>query len=110
MNAALTAKAPAKAKSRRLRDEFADWMRLKNYSPNTIRDYVADVVDFVVFSGKRDPRTMGAAEVQAFLTMLAVKRTVEELLTLSPDADLAECDRLVAACFASEDYIEGRFG
>ncbi len=42
------------------------------------------------------------------MTMLAVKRTVEELLTLSPDADLAECDRLVAACFASEDYIEGR--
>jgi enoyl-CoA hydratase/carnithine racemase len=42
------------------------------------------------------------------MTMLAVKRTVDELLTLSPEADLAECDRLVAACFASEDYIEGR--
>jgi len=42
------------------------------------------------------------------MTMLAVKRTVEQLLTLSPDADLEECDRLVAACFASEDYIEGR--
>jgi enoyl-CoA hydratase/carnithine racemase len=42
------------------------------------------------------------------MTMLAVKRTVDELLTLSPGADLAECDRLVAACFASEDYIEGR--
>jgi enoyl-CoA hydratase/carnithine racemase len=42
------------------------------------------------------------------MTMLAVKRTVEQLLTLSPDADLAACDRLVAACFASEDYIEGR--
>ena len=42
------------------------------------------------------------------MTMRAVKRTVEELLKTSPDADLAECDRLVAACFASEDYIEGR--
>lgn len=76
MNAVITTLSPRKAKSRRLRDEFADWMRLKNYSPNTIRDYVADVVDFVVFSGKRDPREMGAAEVQAFLTMLAVKRDV----------------------------------
>lgn len=42
------------------------------------------------------------------MTMRAVKRTVEELLTLSPAANLAECDRLVAECFASADYIEGR--
>jgi len=41
------------------------------------------------------------------MTMFALKRTVEELLTLAPGANLAESDRLVAACFASEDYIEG---
>lgn len=76
MNTALTALCPQKAKSPRLRDEFADWMRMKNYKPTTIRDYVSDVLDFVLFSGKRDPREMGAPEVQAFLTMLAVKRDV----------------------------------
>jgi len=66
-------------------------------------------------------RVLPEAELQAYvagycatiaenapMTMLAVKRTVEQLLTLSPAADLAECDRLVAACFASEDYVEGR--
>ena len=42
------------------------------------------------------------------MTMKAVKRTVEELLTTAPGADIAECDRLVAECFASADYIEGR--
>ena len=42
------------------------------------------------------------------MTMRAIKRTVAELLTLSPNANLAEADRLVAECFASEDYIEGR--
>ncbi|MCC6719455.1 MAG: enoyl-CoA hydratase/isomerase family protein [Acetobacteraceae bacterium] len=42
------------------------------------------------------------------MTMRAVKRTVEELLTLSPAANLAEAERLVAECFASADYIEGR--
>lgn len=42
------------------------------------------------------------------MTMRAVKRTVDELLTLSPTANLAEADRLVAACFASADYVEGR--
>jgi len=76
MNTAVTAKSPQKAKSRRLRDEFADWMRMKNFRPNTIRDYVSDVLDFVLFHGKRDPREMGAAEVQQFLTMLAVQRDV----------------------------------
>ena len=42
------------------------------------------------------------------LTMQAVKRTVAELSKASPDADLAICDRLVQACFDSEDYVEGR--
>lgn len=42
------------------------------------------------------------------LTMQAVKRTVAELSKASPDADLAACDRMVQACFDSEDYVEGR--
>ncbi|MCW3477211.1 enoyl-CoA hydratase [Limobrevibacterium gyesilva] len=42
------------------------------------------------------------------LTMQALKRTVEELLRTSPDADLALCERLVQGCFDSEDYVEGR--
>ena len=41
------------------------------------------------------------------LTMLALKRTVGELV-LGERADLATCDRLVRACFESEDFIEGR--
>lgn len=61
---------------RRLRDEFADWMRTRNYAKATIAAYVADVRDFVLFSGKRDPHEMGAAEVQQFLTMLATVRNV----------------------------------
>ncbi len=42
------------------------------------------------------------------LTIQAVKRTVAELSRTSPAADIAECDRLVQACFDSEDYVEGR--
>lgn len=61
---------------RRLRDVFADWMRMKNYAPATISAYVSCVLDFVVCNGKRDPKEMGAAEVQRFLTMLATVRDV----------------------------------
>lgn len=49
---------------------------MKNYASKTIAAYVADVLDFVLCSGKRDPRTLGAADVRAFLTMLAVQRDV----------------------------------
>ena len=41
------------------------------------------------------------------LTMHTLKRTVSELVKGSK-ADLAECNRLVAACFDSQDFIEGR--
>lgn len=61
---------------RRLREQFDDWLRMRNYSPATRRAYVANVLDFVLFHGKRDPRTMGGDEVRAFLTMLATKRNV----------------------------------
>lgn len=83
MNTTITTTPSQKAKwhlpeppKRRLRDAFADWMRMKNYKKNTISAYVSDVLDFVLFQGKRDPKTMGASEVREFLTMLAVKRDV----------------------------------
>jgi hypothetical protein len=50
MNHALTTQSPQKAKSPRLRDEFADWMKFKGKSENTQADYVADVLHFVLFN------------------------------------------------------------
>jgi len=41
------------------------------------------------------------------MTMLALKRTVAELAR-GTEADLEACERLVRACFDSEDYAEGR--
>jgi enoyl-CoA hydratase/carnithine racemase len=46
--------------------------------------------------------------VNAPLTMRAVKIAVEEMSKPAPDVDHARCDAAVRACFASEDYIEGR--
>lgn len=42
------------------------------------------------------------------LTVTAIKQIVNEALKDEADRDLALCDRLVKACFASEDYAEGR--
>jgi enoyl-CoA hydratase/carnithine racemase len=42
------------------------------------------------------------------LTIAAVKRIVAEIVKDPADRDLEVCERLVAQCFASQDYIEGR--
>jgi enoyl-CoA hydratase/carnithine racemase len=38
----------------------------------------------------------------------AAKRTIDELVRHPETPDLAALDAAVAACFASEDYAEGR--
>jgi len=51
-------------------------MRVRHYSLRTERAYLDWVRRFVLFHGKRHPERLGAAEVQAFLTHLAVERSV----------------------------------
>ncbi len=42
------------------------------------------------------------------LTVKAMKRVLGEIAKDAADRDHAACDALVAECFASEDYVEGR--
>jgi len=51
-------------------------LRLKHYSLRTEEAYLGWIKRFVWFHGKRHPREMGAAEVEAFLSDLAVQRNV----------------------------------
>jgi integron integrase len=60
----------------RLLDCLRDKIRLKHYSIRTEYAYTDWVRRFVLFHGKRHPRDLGAAEVEAFLTHLAVERRV----------------------------------
>jgi integron integrase len=56
----------------RLLDQVRDRIRLKHYSIRTEDTYIEWIRRFVLFHGKRHPREMGAAEVEGFLTHLAV--------------------------------------
>jgi len=60
----------------RLLDQVRDRIRLKHYSIRTEESYVDWIRRFVLFQGKRHPREMGAQEVEAFLTHLAVQGKV----------------------------------
>ena len=60
----------------KLLDQVRQTARLKHFSLRTERAYARWVYRFVVHHGKRHPREMGAREIQAFLTWLAVERNV----------------------------------
>ncbi len=55
-----------------LLDRVRNKIRVKHYSIRTEQSYVDFIKRFIVFHGKRHPDTLGAPEVEAFLTHLAV--------------------------------------
>jgi integron integrase len=60
----------------RLLEEVKERLRVKHYSIRTEEQYVQWIRRFILFHGKRHPRDMGAAEVEQFLTHLAVEGRV----------------------------------
>ena len=60
----------------RLVDQFRARIRVKHYSLRTEETYWGWIKRFIFFHGKRHPSEMGAAEVEAFLSDLAVRRNV----------------------------------
>jgi integron integrase len=56
----------------KLLDQVRDRLRVKHYSLQTEKLYIQWVRRFILFNGKRHPKELGAQEVEAFLTHLAV--------------------------------------
>jgi integron integrase len=62
--------------SPKLLDQVRERLRFKHYSIRTEETYLLWIRRFILFHNKRHPRDMAAAEVEAFLTHLAVVRNV----------------------------------
>lgn len=62
--------------SPKLLDQVRLLCRTKHYSLRTEETYLLWIRRFILFHGKRHPREMGAREVEAFLTDLAVRLNV----------------------------------
>ncbi|MCO6440774.1 MAG: phage integrase N-terminal SAM-like domain-containing protein [Nitrococcus mobilis] len=60
----------------RLLDQVRHRIRFKQYNIRTERARVDWIRRFILFHGKRHPAAMGASEVEAFLTHLAVSGNV----------------------------------
>ena len=65
-----------KPTSKKLLDRVRDAIRVKHYSIRTEQAYVNWIRRFILFHRKRHPNQMGAAEIEAFLTHLAVEENV----------------------------------
>jgi enoyl-CoA hydratase/carnithine racemase len=69
------------------------------------------MVNHVVSDDELEPKVMEMADSiadNAPLTVAAVKQIVQEAMKDAGERDLAKCEALVRACFASRDYVEGR--
>lgn len=56
----------------KLHDQLRDRIRVKHYSIRTEQAYWGWIKRFIFFNDKRHPKDMGAPELEAFLTHLAV--------------------------------------
>lgn len=79
VNAGSTSTLPvthSSIKPPKLLDRVRNRIRAKHYSLRTEQTYLHWIKRFIVFNGKRHPKNMGAAEVEAFLSDLAVRLNV----------------------------------
>ena len=65
-----------KTTGKKLLDRVRDAIRLKHYSIRTEEAYVSWIKRYILFHDVRHPDEMGTAQVEAFLTHLAVKENV----------------------------------
>jgi integron integrase len=92
--AGVAAGVPAKPK---LLDQVRDAIRTRHYSHRTEEAYVGWIRRFILFHQKRHPTEMGKAEIEQFLTALAVKRNV---------AASTQNQALAAILFLYKDVLE----
>lgn len=60
----------------RLLDQVRHAIRLKHYSLKTEKSYIHYIRDYILFHNKQHPKDMGAEEIRAYLTHLAVQQNV----------------------------------
>lgn len=64
------------AQKPKLLDQLRSVIRLRHYSIRTEEAYTQWVKRFIFFHGKRRPDEMGRAEIETFLTHLAVEKKI----------------------------------
>jgi len=61
---------------KKLLDELSEQLRTRHYAIRTEKTYISWVRRYIIFHNKRHPKNMGAKEINAFLTHLALEKRV----------------------------------
>jgi len=61
---------------KKLLDQLSDQLRIKHYSLRTEHSYTSWARQYILFHNKRNPRDMGANEINAFISHLALEKKV----------------------------------
>jgi hypothetical protein len=61
---------------KKLLEVLRDKIRVKHYSISTERTYLLWIKNYILFHNKRHPKDMNKAEIEQFLTNLAVTKNV----------------------------------
>lgn len=93
------------ARPRKLLDEVRAAIRARHYSLRTEEAYVGWIRRYIVHHGRRHPATLGAADITAFLTALAVERRVSASTQNQAMAALLFLYREVLGC--APQWLEG---
>lgn len=67
---------PSSQTGKKLLDQLRDALRAKHYSYRTEQTYLDWCKRFILYHKKRHPAQMGAPQIQAFITHLAIDRNV----------------------------------
>ena len=72
----------------KLLDQVRNKWRVKHYAIRTEVQYLYWIKRFILFHGKGHPKDMGAAQIEAFLTNLAVAGKVSASTQIASDITL----------------------
>src|SRR5215207_4635843 len=67
---------PPSGKSKKLLDQYSEFLRNRHYSLRTEKTYIGWVRQYILFHNKRHPRDMGVVEINDFITHLVNQKTV----------------------------------
>ena len=72
----------------KLLDQIRNKLRVKHYAIRTEEQYLHWIKRYILFHGKRHPKDMGAAQIEAFLTNLAEAEKVSASTRIASDITL----------------------
>jgi hypothetical protein len=95
-------KVPSPGKSKKLLDQYSEFLRNRHYSLRTEKTYIGWVRQYILYHNKRHPREMGVAEINEFITHLVNQKTVSASTHTAPAVGAGEIKPLVRFSFSTE--------